>query len=122
MSVSSFGRRHAGPGWNVVTPLILSALHRHVIWSLVRKPGAFARYRYREELFPSLAFRRAYELDADFAGLRYNMAVSLLALERVHDAIQWLQDHLSRTKDDADSRALLAKLNGLQSRKKAQGT
>ena len=69
-----------------------------------------------------LAFRRAYELDADFAGLRYNMAVSLLALERVHDAIQWLQDHLSRTKDDADSRALLAKLNGLQSRKKAQGT
>ena len=28
--------------------------YRHVIWSLVRKPGAFARYRYREELFPSL--------------------------------------------------------------------
>ena len=26
--------------------------YRHMIWSLVRKPGAFARYRYREELFP----------------------------------------------------------------------
>ena len=26
--------------------------YRHVIGSLVRKPGAFARYRYREELFP----------------------------------------------------------------------
>ena len=25
--------------------------YRHVIWSLVRKPGAFARYRHREELF-----------------------------------------------------------------------
>ena len=35
--------------------------YRHVIGSLVRKPGAFARYRYREELFPSLTFRRTYD-------------------------------------------------------------
>jgi hypothetical protein len=35
--------------------------YRHVIWSLVKKPGAFARYRYREELFPSMVFRRAYD-------------------------------------------------------------
>jgi len=35
--------------------------YRHVIWSLVRKPGAFARYRYREALFPTLVFRRAYD-------------------------------------------------------------
>jgi hypothetical protein len=35
--------------------------YRHVIWSLVRKPGAFARYRYREELFPTATFRRAYD-------------------------------------------------------------
>jgi hypothetical protein len=35
--------------------------YRHVIWSLVTKPGAFARYRYREELFPTLTFRRAYD-------------------------------------------------------------
>lgn len=35
--------------------------YRHVIWSLVRKPGAFAAYRYREDLFPSLSFRRAYD-------------------------------------------------------------
>jgi hypothetical protein len=35
--------------------------YRHVIWSLVQKPGAFARYRYREDLFPSLSFRRAYD-------------------------------------------------------------
>ena len=32
-----------------------------MIWSLVQKPGAFARYRYREELFPTLVFRRAYD-------------------------------------------------------------
>ena len=35
--------------------------YRHIIGSLVRKPGAFARYRFREELFPSLVFRRAYD-------------------------------------------------------------
>lgn len=35
--------------------------YRHIIWWLVRKPGAFARYRYREDLFPSLVFRRAYD-------------------------------------------------------------
>jgi Mu transposase, C-terminal domain len=36
--------------------------YQHVIWSLVRKPGAFTAYRYRDDLFPSLAFRRAYDL------------------------------------------------------------
>lgn len=35
--------------------------YHHVIWSLVRKPGAFAQYRYREDLFPTLAFRQAYD-------------------------------------------------------------
>ena len=35
--------------------------YRHVIWSLIRKPGAFAHYRYRDDLFPSLVFRRAYD-------------------------------------------------------------
>jgi transposase len=35
--------------------------YRHLIWSLIRKPGAFARYRYREALFPSQVFRRAYD-------------------------------------------------------------
>lgn len=35
--------------------------YRHVIWSLVRKPGAFAAWRFREEMFPSLTFRRAYD-------------------------------------------------------------
>ncbi|WP_146158199.1 IS21 family transposase [Enhygromyxa salina] len=34
---------------------------RHVIASLVRKPGAFANYRFREELYPTLTFRRAYD-------------------------------------------------------------
>jgi hypothetical protein len=35
--------------------------YRHLIHSLIKKPGAFARYVYREALFPSLTFRRAYD-------------------------------------------------------------
>jgi hypothetical protein len=44
--------------------------YRHVIWSLVRKPGAFARYRYREELFPTPTFREAYDALCTFRGER----------------------------------------------------
>jgi len=35
--------------------------YRHIIEWLVRKPGAFAQYRYREELFPGSWFRMAYD-------------------------------------------------------------
>lgn len=35
--------------------------YRHIIHSLVRKPGAFRRYAYQEALFPSLIFRRCYD-------------------------------------------------------------
>lgn len=35
--------------------------YRHVIDSLVKKSGAFERYRYREDLFPTLVFRQAYD-------------------------------------------------------------
>jgi hypothetical protein len=35
--------------------------YRHVIDQLLRKPGAFERYRYREQLYPSRSFREAYD-------------------------------------------------------------
>jgi hypothetical protein len=59
--------------------------YHHVIWSLVKKPGAFARYRWREELFPSLVFRRAYDAlrgfhreraDKEYVRILYLAAVS----------------------------------------------
>ena len=56
--------------------------YRHVIWSLVRKPGAFARYRYREELFPTLTFRRAYDVlcaHGDRADVEYLRILHLAA-------------------------------------------
>ena len=35
--------------------------YRHIIGSLVRKPGAFARYRFREQMFPTMTFRLSYD-------------------------------------------------------------
>jgi hypothetical protein len=35
--------------------------YRHLIWSLVRKPGAFADSVYHDDLYPTVAFRHAYD-------------------------------------------------------------
>lgn len=49
--------------------------YRHIIGSLVRKPGAFENYRYREEMFPSTVFRQTYDQlvknDSSHASRRY---------------------------------------------------
>lgn len=64
--------------------------YRHIIVSLARKPGAFAGYIYREELFPRPAFRQAYdqlsradERKAD----RHYIALLALAAERGEDEV-----------------------------------
>lgn len=53
----------------------VSLNYRHLIGSLIRKPGAFQHYRYREELFPSTVFRQAYDQllsdDPNSASRRY---------------------------------------------------
>ena len=44
--------------------------YRHIIGSLVRKPGAFARYRFREQMYPSHTFRLAYDAMHGWKGER----------------------------------------------------
>lgn len=57
--------RHHGKTIAILPRLRGSGQHaidyRHVAWSLARKPGAFAQYRFRDELFPTITFRRAYD-------------------------------------------------------------
>ena len=43
---------------------------RHIIGALVRKPGAFARYRFREQMFPTPTFRLAYDALRGWRGER----------------------------------------------------
>ena len=72
--------------------------YRHIIDWLVRKPGAFASYRYREHLFPSSQFRKVYDLLKEVAPRRcdhrYLEILELAAKEgeaRVEDALRLLQ-------------------------------
>lgn len=65
--------------------------YRHVIHSLVRKPGAFANYRYREELFPSLVFRMAYDALVGWRGERADVEyvrILHLAATTMESAVQ----------------------------------
>lgn len=57
--------------------------YRHIIDSLLRKPGAFERYRYKADLFPSLIFRFAYDelisAHGDFRGVVQYLQILKLA-------------------------------------------
>lgn len=57
--------------------------YRHIIHALVRKPGAFRRYVFREALFPTLEFRRTYDAllaeGSDRADLDYVRILHLAA-------------------------------------------
>ena len=44
--------------------------YRHIIGSLVRKPGAFAHYRFREQMYPTHTFRLAYDAMVGWKGER----------------------------------------------------
>jgi len=63
--------------------------YRHIIFSLLRKPGAFARYRHRQELFPTLTFRRAF--DALQAGLGDDRKADVEYLRLLHLAASTMQ-------------------------------
>ena len=63
--------------------------YRHIIWSMVRKPGAFACYRFREDLFPTTTFRRAY--DALRAATTVEVKADVGYLRLLHLAASTLQ-------------------------------
>ncbi|MEK7766277.1 MAG: DnaJ domain-containing protein [bacterium] len=65
------------------------------------------------------AFRKAFDQDAALPQVRYNLAVTFLALDRTNDALQWLSDHAAKHKDDQEARTLYGKIAGLIQRRKA---
>jgi len=88
----SLTRRHSDRG------LVLD--YRHVIDHLLRKPGAFERYRYREQLFPAPIFRRAYDYLLSQQGhrrgvLEYLQLLKLTSQVRQNDVELMLIDFLS---------------------------
>lgn len=73
--------------------------YRHIIDWLVRKPGAFENYRYRDDLFPTTRFRMAYDFLKKYvprrASSEYTRILYLAATEseeRVDNALRILFD------------------------------
>jgi hypothetical protein len=93
--------------------------YRHIIDWLVRKPGAFENYRYREDLFPTSRFRMAWDALRETAPVRANKRyleiLEVAAKEgeaRVDEALRHLleEGELGEGKLNADTvRALINK-------------
>ncbi|MFN8551477.1 MAG: IS21 family transposase [Candidatus Obscuribacterales bacterium] len=67
------------PGENAIN-------YRHVIGHLLRKPGAFENYKFRDELFPSATFRRAFDVlaSAGKSDKEYLKLLNAAALDGEH--------------------------------------
>ena len=76
-----------------------SSVHSRLIGEMVRKPGAFAQYRYRDDLFPTTRFRIAY----DALCARHTP----LEASRQYLQILYLAAHESETRVDAMLELLL---------------
>jgi hypothetical protein len=75
--------------------------YRHVIDTLVRKPGAFENYRYKDDMFPTSQFRFAYDILRHQHGIKqanreYLKILELAAKENqtaVNEALRFLINH-----------------------------
>jgi hypothetical protein len=107
--------------------------YRHIIHSLIKKPGAFESYKYREELYPTESFKKAFDhlnkikterqatieylrilkLAADNVEADVDIAISLiLADESLPLNIDSITDLiLANTKMEIDSIELIPNLN-----------
>ncbi len=95
--------------------------YRHIIEWLVRKPGAFENYRYKEDLFPSSRFRMAYDALQEAApgrAVKEYLKILKLAAEEgeaaVAEALRELLEGKTEVAITVDSiRELLPKLEAL---------
>lgn len=82
--------------------------YRHIIDWLLRKPGAFKDYRYRDDLFPTTRFRMAYdylcEMKPQKASKEYLKILDLAAKEsetKVDDALRLLFERVDLIEFDS---------------------
>lgn len=67
--------------------------YRHIIHSLVRKPGAFTRYRFREHLFPTETFKLAHDALRKWRGDRADVEYVRI----LHLAATTMESEVDRT-------------------------
>ena len=92
--------------------------YRHIIDWLVRKPGAFENYRYREELFPTSRFRMAWDALRETvpvgAKKRYLEILELAAKEgeaRVDDILRCVLEQGGISEGKLNAKAIAGILN-----------
>jgi len=92
--------------------------YRHVIDTLLRKPGGFRNYRYRDNLFPSFVFRQAWDAlqerlsprKADIAYLR----ILKLAAKGLETEVAAVLEELLASGDSWDDQSVSERLQPLQ--------
>ena len=96
--------------------------YRHIIDWLVRKPGAFEQYRYRQDLFPSTTFRMAYDLiqkrNPSSASKRYLKILYLAAHETetgVENALRYLLENDQEISENSVKSLLQGRTSALKS-------
>ena len=86
--------------------------YRHVIDWLVRKPGAFKNYRYKDDLFPTSQFRIAYDLLCCQHGLKqggkHYLKILKLAARESETLVNESLRFLVRRGDDIDAETVEA--------------
>jgi hypothetical protein len=92
---------------------------RHVIKWLVRKPGAFSQYRWREAMFPSLVWRGLYDhLCSRHAGhvadVRYLEILELAANEGLSAVENMVEELLSAPKGVVSAAEVVALLRSYE--------
>lgn len=92
--------------------------YRHVIDTLLRKPGGFRNYRYRDDLFPSFIFRQAWDAlqerlsprKADIAYLR----ILKLAAKGLETEVAAVLEELLASRDSWDDQSVSERIQPLQ--------
>lgn len=85
--------------------------YRHVIDSLVRKPGAFLNYRYRDDLYPTSRFREAFDrlIEQDEkAGVRAYLSILELSAKDSEERVDAALSHLLGTGEEISVEAVRA--------------
>jgi hypothetical protein len=109
---------YGGRCWETLPRLTHTGAHhvqyRHVIATLLRKPGGFRDYRYREDRFPSATFRQAWEaLCARLSPRRADLAylrVLGLAAQHLETDVEALVAELLATREPWDDRTVADRL------------
>ena len=83
--------------------------YQHIIASLVRKPGAFENYIHRDEMFPTLVYRRVYDKletdDARTAGVQY-LRILKLASEHGESCVEMILATMLGCGESLDARII----------------